>query len=92
LPWKIGDFVLKNMNKIDEFESHFHNLNLKYAEKVKGFDSNRIFVEHILAVGFINSFIHTLLGEEEDNNLGTPTQNASDLEMVLSTNEFYKHK
>jgi hypothetical protein len=50
------------MNEIDEFENHFHNLNLKYAEMIKGFDLNKIFVEHILAVGFSNSFIHTALG------------------------------
>jgi hypothetical protein len=42
------------MNKIDEFANHFHNLNLKYDERIKGFDPNVIFVEHILAVGFRN--------------------------------------
>jgi hypothetical protein len=36
------------MNKIDEFADHFHNLNLKYAERVKGFDPREIFVEHLL--------------------------------------------
>jgi hypothetical protein len=46
----------------------------------------------MLTVGFSNSFIHTDLGEEEDNNLGTPIHTVGDLEMVLSTNEFYKQK
>jgi hypothetical protein len=46
----------------------------------------------MLAVGFKNPFIHIVLSEEEDNNLGAPTHNVGDLEMVLSTNEFYKHK
>jgi hypothetical protein len=88
LPWKIGDFVFSNMNKIDEFANHFHNLNLKYAENIKGFDPNIIFLEHMLAVGFNNSFIHTVLGAEEDNNLGAPTPNVGDLETVLNTKEF----
>jgi hypothetical protein len=31
LPWKVGGFVFRNMKKIDEFASHFHNLNIKYS-------------------------------------------------------------
>jgi hypothetical protein len=48
LPWKIGDFMFRNINKIDEFANHFNNVNLKYVEKIKGFDPNKIFVEHML--------------------------------------------
>jgi hypothetical protein len=80
------------MNQINEFANHFHNLNLKYDEKIKGFEPNGIFVEHMLVVGFRNSFIHIFLGEEEDNNLGSPTHNVVYLEMILNTNEFYKQK
>jgi len=78
------------MNKIDKFASHFHNLNLKYVERIKGFEPNKFFVEHMLIVGFRNLFIHTNLGEEEDNKLGTLIQTIGDLEIILSTNEFYK--
>jgi hypothetical protein len=92
LPWKIGDFVFRNMNKINEFANHFDNLNIKYVERIKGFDPIFFCVEHMLSMGFSNSFIHIVLGEEEDNNLGSPTFNADDLERVLSTNKFYKHK
>jgi hypothetical protein len=92
LPWKVGDFVFRNMNKIDEFSNHFHILNLKYAEKIRGFDPNGIFLEHMLILGFSSSFIHTILEEEEDNNLGNPTHTVGDLEMVLSTNELYKQR
>jgi hypothetical protein len=92
LPWKIGDFVFRNMNKINEFANHFHNLNLKYAERIKGFDPNGIFVEDMLALGFRNPFIHTFLGEEEDNNLGAPTLNDGNLETIRNTNKFYKQK
>jgi hypothetical protein len=91
-PWKTGDFIFRNINKIDEFANHFHNLNLKYAKKIKGFDPSKIFVEQMLAVGFKYSFIHIVLSEEEDNNLGAPAHNVGDLETILSTNEFYKPK
>jgi hypothetical protein len=57
LPWNIGDFIFKNINKIDEFANHFNNVNLKYVERLKGFDPNKIFVEHMFFVGFSNSFI-----------------------------------
>jgi len=44
-------------------------------------------MENMLTMGFIKSFIHSVLGEEEDNHLGNPTQIVGDLETVLSTNE-----
>jgi hypothetical protein len=94
LPWKIGYFIFRNINKIDEFASHFNNVSLKYVEKIKGFDPNKIFVEHMLSVGFSNSFIQTTLNEEEEegNNQSTPVHEAGDLETILSTNELYKQK
>jgi hypothetical protein len=46
----------------------------------------------MLTIIFSNSFIHIVLGEEEDNNLGNPTHIVGDLEMVLSTNELYKQR
>jgi hypothetical protein len=92
LPWKIGDFIFRNIKKIDEFANPFHNENLKYAENIKGFDPNKIFLENMLSVGFNNSFIHTILSEEYNNNLGTPAHNTGDLETILSTNKFYKKK
>jgi hypothetical protein len=92
LPWKIRDFIYRNINKIDEFVNQFHNVNLKYAKMIKGFDPNKIFVEHMLEVRFKNSFIHTILSEEQDNKLGIPTHNVGDLETILSTNELYKNK
>lgn len=67
LPWKCGDFIFRNMIKIDEFMGHFHILNLKYVEKVKGFNPSGIFVEHLLVVGFNNSFMNTILNEDGNN-------------------------
>jgi hypothetical protein len=80
------------MNKIDEFVGHFHSLNLKYVEKVKGFDPNGIFVEHLLVVGFNNSFINAILNEDGDNASGTPSHDTDDLETILNTNESYKQR
>jgi hypothetical protein len=93
LPWKIGEFVFRNINKIDEFANHFNNVSLKYVEKIKGFDPNKIFVGHMLSVGFNNSFIQTVLSEEEEvNNQSTHVHNAGDLETLLSSNDLYKQK
>jgi hypothetical protein len=46
----------------------------------------------MLSVGFNNSFIHTILSEEDNNNLGVLVHNVGDLEIVISSNEFYKKK
>jgi hypothetical protein len=43
MPWKVEDFVLRNVNKIEEFAAHFNNLNLRYVERLRGFDPNGIF-------------------------------------------------
>jgi hypothetical protein len=43
LPWKVGEFVLKNVNKIDKFASHSSISNLEYAEIIRGFDPYNIF-------------------------------------------------
>jgi hypothetical protein len=34
---------VENVNKIDEIASHFSNLNLRYAESLRGFDPNTCF-------------------------------------------------
>jgi hypothetical protein len=92
LPCKIGDFIFRNINKIDEFVNYFNNVNLKYVEKIKGFNPYKIFLEHMLSVGFNNSFIHTIVNEEEDNTQSAPVHNVGDLETILNTNDFYKQK
>jgi hypothetical protein len=92
LPWKFRYFIFNNMNKIGEFAGHLQILNLKYVERVKGFDLSGIFVEHLLVVGFNNYFINVILNEDEDNVPGTPTHDTGDLKMILSTNESYKQR
>ena len=66
-PWKVGDFMCRNINKIDEFVAHFKKLNLTYAERLKGFNPNGIFGEHLLGVGFNTSFIHRHLTQDRDS-------------------------
>jgi hypothetical protein len=80
------------MNNIDEFVCHFHSLNLKYAEKVKGFDPSGIFVEHLLVVGFNNSFIKIIMNGDGDNASSTLSHDTSNLETILNTNESYKQR
>jgi hypothetical protein len=82
--------VFRNINKIDKFAGHFNNLNLIYDERLRGFEPNEIFVENLLAIGFNNYFIHTLLNEDIDNDENTPSPDASDLDTLQSTNELYK--
>jgi hypothetical protein len=92
LPWKVGEFIFRNMNKIDEFAGHFHILNLRYVERIKGFDPRGIFVEHLLTIGFRNSFINTILNEDKNNDPSTPAHDIGDLETIIITNESYKQK
>jgi hypothetical protein len=91
-PWNIGDYIFRNINKIDEFERHFNKVSLKYTKTIKGFDPNKIFLEHMLSVGFSNSIIQTTLNEEEEEegkNQSTLVYEVGDLETILSTNELY---
>jgi hypothetical protein len=90
LPWKVRDFVCRNVNRIDEFAGHFKNLNLTYDERLKGFDPNGIFREHLLAVGFNNSFIHRRLTEDRDNDDNTPGSGDCEVETLQRETELYR--
>jgi hypothetical protein len=92
LPWKVGDFVFRNVNKIDEFAGHFKNLNLRYVERLRGFDPNGIFLEHLLAVGFSSSFIHTRLTKTETMTTTLLLLTIGDVETLQSTTELYKQQ
>jgi hypothetical protein len=88
---KVGD-IFRNMNDIDEFVGQLHILNLKYVERVKGFDPSVIIVEYLLVIGFNNSLINAILNEDDDNVSCTPTHDIGDLETILNTNESYKKR
>jgi hypothetical protein len=84
--------VFRNVNKIDEFASHFNNLNLRYDERLRGFDPNEIFLEDLLAIGFSSSFIHTRLNENKDNDENTYAPDDNDVETLQNTTELYKQQ
>jgi hypothetical protein len=92
LPWKVGDLVCRNVNKIDEFAVHFKKLNLTYAERLKGFDPNGIFREHLLAVGFSSSFIHRHQIEDRDSDDNNPASGNCDAETLQSATELYRQQ
>jgi hypothetical protein len=68
-------------------------VSLKYAEKIKGFDPNKIFVGHMLSIEFNNYFIQTIFSQEEEfNGQITLVHNTGDLETLLSINDLYKQR
>ena len=84
--------MCKNINNTDEFAAHFKKLNLTYAERLKGFDPNGIFGEHLLVVGFNTSFIHRHLTQDRDNVDNNPASTDCDVETLQSTTELYKQR
>jgi len=69
---------------------------LKFAEKIKGFDPNQIFMDHMTFVGFTTSLANTFLFEEEEgDNQDPPTiiidKKLEDIETVVSTIDQHKH-
>jgi hypothetical protein len=84
--------MYRNVNKIDEFIGHFKNLNLTYVERIKGFDPNGIFQEHLLSVGFSSSFIHKCLTEDTDSDDNTPSSDDCDVETLQSATELYRQQ
>jgi hypothetical protein len=67
-------------------------LNLRYAERLRGFDPNGIILENLLAVGFNNSFIHTCLKEDKDNEDNTHSPHDGDIETFQIITELYKQQ
>ena len=90
MPWKVGDFVLRNINKIDEFATHFNNLNLRYVEILRGFDPKKILLENLQTLGFDNYFFKKHSTENRDTGDNTTTSNSSDQDTLQRTIELYK--
>jgi hypothetical protein len=90
LPWKLRDFVLRNVNKIDEFVAHFNNLNLIYVESLRGFDPNNFFLEHLLTLGLDNSFFKKHLSENKNTGDNTPASDVRNLDTLQSLTKLYK--
>jgi hypothetical protein len=90
LPWKVGDFMLRNANKIDEFTSHFNNLNLIYVQSLRRFDPNIFFLEHLQTLGFDNYFFKKHLTKKKDIDDNAHSYDANDLDTLQNTTELYK--
>jgi hypothetical protein len=86
------DLVCRDVNKIDEFADHFKKLNLMYDQRIKGFEPNGIFREHLLAVGFSSTFIHRHQIEDRDSDDNNPASGNCDAETLQSVIELYKQQ
>jgi hypothetical protein len=82
--------MLNNINKIDEFTTHFNNLNLRYVERIRGFDPNGFFLENLLAVGLEKSFFQRHMSENRDTNDKNYSYDVDNLDTLQSTIELYK--
>ena len=89
LPWKIGEFVLKNVNKIDDFASHFSISNLRYAEDIRGFDPYDIFRQHLQTLGLSDCFVNKHLPKNRDSGDNGPASDTDDIETVKSYTKLY---
>jgi hypothetical protein len=51
LPWKVGEVLLWEISKIDEYVVYVKNSDLKSIEESKGLNLNHLFYNHFLSVG-----------------------------------------
>jgi hypothetical protein len=56
LPWKIGEFTVKNITHLNELVGHLDQLGLKEAKFVKGFDPDGKFTAHMELIGYSSYF------------------------------------
>jgi hypothetical protein len=87
MPWKIGEFVLKNINKFDDFAAHFSISNLKYAKHIKGFNPYDIFRQNLHSLGLSDCFVNKHLPKNRDSH--EPASDAGDVETVQSCTKLY---
>jgi hypothetical protein len=97
LPWKVGEILLREIPKIDEYASYFNQFNLKFAEEIKGFDPNNLFYNHMVAVGLSPTMINTLIFGEEEGDSHDPlvqgvNKDFGDIETIVSTTEGHKQR
>jgi hypothetical protein len=72
LPWKVGEILLREIPKIDEYASYFDQFNLNFVEEIKGFDPNNLFYNHMVVVRLIPTIINTLIFLEEEGDSHDP--------------------
>jgi hypothetical protein len=89
LPWKIGEFVLKNINKIYDFPTHFSIYNLRYDEYIRGFDPYDTFRQHLQTLGLDDCFVNKHLPKTKDSGDNGPASDVGDVETVQSCTKLY---
>ena len=47
---------MKNAENIDEYASQFDQFDLKVVEEIKGFEPNKLFMKHMIYVGYNVSY------------------------------------
>jgi hypothetical protein len=94
LPWKIGEFIVKNIIHLDELACHFDQLGLKEAKFVKVFESDNKFIAHMDLISCSSHFTKIERFQEEgEDNLDIPEiaadQVSDNVKELTSTNEGY---
>ena len=89
LPWKVGEFMLKNVNKIDDFLAHSSISNLRYVEIIRGFDPCNIFWQHLQTLGLDNCFLNKHLPKNKDSGGNDAASDADDVDIVQSCTKLY---
>jgi hypothetical protein len=89
LPWKIGEFVLKNVNKIDDFATYSSISNLRYAKDIRGFDPYDIFRQHLQTLGLDDFFVNKHLLKNRDSGDSGPTSDVNEAQTVQSCTKLY---
>jgi hypothetical protein len=83
---------VKNISHLDEVSTQFDLFNLKKDNEIKGFNPNKLFMTHMMLVGYIVSFSKTFLFREEEgdsqNSQGLLVENLQeDIETIINTND-----
>jgi hypothetical protein len=70
---------------------------LKFANEIKGFDPNHLFIDHMTSVGYNTSLANTFLFEEEEGDSQDPPtpigeRKTKDIETIVSTTNKHKQR
>jgi hypothetical protein len=72
MPWRIGQILLRGISKIYEFAVQLDQYNFKFANEIRGFDPNHLFMEHMTSIRYNTSLANTFLFEEEERDSQDP--------------------